>query len=247
MWWLGQAGFALKSQRGTILYVDPYLSDVVERVVGFKRLSLAPIDTADVRADWVVSTHEHLDHLDTEALPVIAQHNAACRFAGPASCEPEYNNMGIEKERRLLLQADQTYSLDDVRMTTAQADHGDLSPEALSLMMDFSSVRILFTGDTAFRPDLLEPLDASGLDVLVPCINGRFGNMDAAEAAMLTRTLRPRLAVPCHFWMFKEQNGDPETFVVKCTQYCQETRVELLTPGRGLLIGPETVDSIGVG
>ena len=48
MWWLGQAGFAFKTPRGKIVYPDPYLSDAVERLHGFKRLSLAPIAAEEV-------------------------------------------------------------------------------------------------------------------------------------------------------------------------------------------------------
>ena len=39
IWWLGQAGFACKAAAPTVLYVDPCLSDAVERLHGFKRLS----------------------------------------------------------------------------------------------------------------------------------------------------------------------------------------------------------------
>ena len=52
MWWLGQAGFAFKTPAGRIVYADPYLSDAVERLHGFKRLSLAPIAAEDVLPTW---------------------------------------------------------------------------------------------------------------------------------------------------------------------------------------------------
>ena len=64
LWWLGQAGFVFKTPAGKIVYLDPYLSDAVERLFGFKRLSLPPIAAEEVRADLVVLTHEHADHLD---------------------------------------------------------------------------------------------------------------------------------------------------------------------------------------
>ena len=73
LWWLGQAGFAFKSPSGRIVYLDPYLSDAVERLHGFKRLSLPPVAADEVRADLVVLTHEHADHLDPDALPIIAR------------------------------------------------------------------------------------------------------------------------------------------------------------------------------
>src|SRR5512133_75499 len=87
LWWLAQAGFVFKAPDGTVVYLDPYLTDIVEKTFGFKRLSLAPISAGEVRADWLISSHEHLDHLDTDALPVIARNNPRCRFAGSESCQ----------------------------------------------------------------------------------------------------------------------------------------------------------------
>jgi len=236
VWWLGQAGFVFKSSRGTVLYVDPYLSNVVERAFGFKRLSLAPIDAEDVRADWLVSSHEHLDHLDTDALPVVAANNPACRFAGPVSCEAEYEKCGIGPERRIVLSPGGANPLGDVTMHTAQADHGDLSPTALSLLFDFGGVRVLFTGDTALNFAGMQPLIDMKPALLLPCINGKFGNLGSVEAAQLTQAVNPGIVIPCHFWMFKEHNGDPESFVQACGEICPSVRVELLTPGTGIVI-----------
>ncbi len=67
LWWLGQAGFAFKTALNNVVYVDPYLSDAVERLHGFKRLSLPPISPEDARADLVVISHEHTDHLDPDS------------------------------------------------------------------------------------------------------------------------------------------------------------------------------------
>jgi L-ascorbate 6-phosphate lactonase len=72
IYWLAQAGFAFKTSAGKIVYIDPYLSDLVERVAGFKRMMPCPITAEEVVADLVVCTHEHPDHLDTDALPIIA-------------------------------------------------------------------------------------------------------------------------------------------------------------------------------
>jgi len=236
LWWLAQAGFAFKTHSGTRLFLDPYLSDAVEKAFGFKRLSLAPIDAEDVRADWFVNSHEHLDHLDTGALGTIAEQNPGCRFAGPACCGAGYDQCGIPAWRRTTLEAGGAFALDDVTVHAARADHGELSPGALALLFDFGATRILFTGDTALRPDWMRTLIERKPDVLLPCINGAFGNMDARQAAELTRVVSPRLAVPCHFWMFKEHGGDPEAFFKACVEICPAVPVRLLTPGDGLIV-----------
>jgi len=95
LWWLGQAGFAFKTPSGRIVFADPYLSDAVERLHGFKRLSLAPLAAGHVRADIVVLTHEHTDHLDPDALPVITRNNPQCRFAGPDGCREGLRQAGV--------------------------------------------------------------------------------------------------------------------------------------------------------
>lgn len=244
IWWLAQAGFVFKSHAGTVMYLDPYLSNIVEKKYGFKRLSLSPIDADDVRADWIISTHEHEDHLDTDALPIIARNNPFCRFAGSFSCEQIYDECGIPKNRQLLMQPDGTYEISDVTIYTARADHGDQCVDALTLLLDFGGVSILFSGDTSLRPEWMHQLLLRKPDVLIPCINGAFGNMDASQAAELTAIVQPRLAIPCHFWMFKEQNGDPEAFIKACDAKCPSVKVNLLRPGERLILKPSAVNGI---
>ena len=242
LWWLAQAGFVFKNDSGKVIYLDPYLSNVVEKAFGFKRLSLAPIEAEEVRAHWVINSHEHLDHLDTEALPIIAQNNPRCRFAGPKSCQSEYEKCGISPERQLIIEPGRRYELDGISLYTARADHGELSPDALALLLDFGEVSILFSGDTALNLEWLQSLVDRKPDVLLPCINGRFGNLDSVEAARLTAAARPRLAVPCHFWMFKEHNGDPESYIQACAQICPSVEVELLGPGEGIVVTPQSIE-----
>lgn len=71
--WLAQAGFAFQAASGVRVLVDPYFSDVVEEAFGFKRMMPCPLRPEDAAADLLVCTHEHLDHLDTKALPVLAR------------------------------------------------------------------------------------------------------------------------------------------------------------------------------
>ncbi|HQE84577.1 MAG TPA: MBL fold metallo-hydrolase [Candidatus Hydrogenedentes bacterium] len=244
LWWLAQAGFVFKTSSGAVVYLDPYLSNVVEKAFGFKRLSLCPISMEDARADWILNSHEHLDHLDTDALPVIVRNNPACRFAGSLPCVPEYEKMGVGKNRSVLLEPGKRYSLDGVEVVTARSDHGELSPDALSLLLDFGKVRVLFTGDTALNVPLMQPLIDLRPDILLVCINGRFGNLNAEEAAELTAIVSPRVVVPCHFWMFKEHNGDPEAFVQACARRCPAVPVRLLTPGEGFSCSERAIERI---
>ncbi len=232
LWWLGQAGFAFKTSSGRIVYLDPYLSDAVERLHGFKRLSLPPVTADEVRADLVVLTHEHTDHLDPDALPVIARNNPSCRFAAPAGCAAGLTEAGIAPAARLILEPHQRYDAGGVVIHTAPADHGDLSPTALCMVLEFEGIRVLCTGDTAFRPQAMKPLFEPRPDVMLPCINGVFGNMGPIDAAMIVHEARPRYAVPCHFGMFAEQGAsDPAGFLYACRHFSPEVTAMILKPG----------------
>jgi L-ascorbate 6-phosphate lactonase len=234
IYWLCQAGFAFKGSSGEVVYIDPYFSDVVERVVGFQRMMSCPLPAEQANADLLVCTHEHLDHMDTDALPILAR-NSKTRFAGPIECIKEFEKLGIASDRCHLLEEGASLSLGGVRLHSVYADHGELAPDALGVVLDFDGIRVYHTGDTAYRPQQFRPAIAMRPDILIPCINGRFGNMDAQEAAEMTGLFSPAVVIPSHFWMFVEQNGEPGRFLEECKTIAPKTRTVLTKPGAEFL------------
>ena len=237
LYWLGQAGFVFRTPAGKRIFLDPYLSDACERLHGFKRLSLPAMRPEEVEADWVVLTHEHTDHLDPDAIPVIARNNPACRFAAPVACMPGLEAAGVSPTRCVLLEANRRHDLGDLVVHTVPADHGDISPTALALMLDFGGVRVMASGDTSWRPVLFKPLYELKPDVVLPAINGVFGNMNHIDAARLVSEAAPRFAIPCHFWTMAEQGGgDPAGFINACATMCPDVKAMLLRPGEAFTI-----------
>ncbi len=234
IYWLCQAGFAFKSSSNQVVYIDPYFSDVVERVVGFKRMMACPVLAEDADAHLIVCTHEHLDHMDTDALPVLAR-NPKTEFAGPIECIKEFSKLGISDKRCHLLEEGKSLTLGGVEINPVYADHGELAPDALGIVLNFDGIKIYHTGDTAYRPDEFAPAIKMKPDVLIPCINGAFGNMDAQEAAQMTGLVNPKAVIPSHFWMFVEQNGRPAVFLDRCKELAPKTQAILMKPGEELL------------
>jgi L-ascorbate 6-phosphate lactonase len=72
-WWLGGSGFVFKTAKGTVVYLDAYLSDAVKAIFCADRAFPPPIDPQDARADAFISTHWHEDHLDpwSQSRPAI--------------------------------------------------------------------------------------------------------------------------------------------------------------------------------
>ena len=87
LWWLYQAGIVVKTPGGTIVVVDPYLSDAVLRSYKLPRNVPAPIDPAEVEFDALLATHSHEDHLDPDSITPFMSHDKT-RFIGPPMAAP---------------------------------------------------------------------------------------------------------------------------------------------------------------
>jgi len=230
--WLGQAGFAFRDAADQVTVVDPYLSNAVERLHGFKRLSPAPFSAEAIRCDLLVLSHEHADHLDPDAVPVIVKNNPECRVAASSGCLPVLRDQGAPENRITVLEPDAPVKLGSVLIHPGSADHGDEAPTALCFVLEFEGIRVFYTGDTALRPARFQKLIDMRPNILLPCINGGFGNMNHLDAAMLAQQCGPALAIPCHFWTFAEQGvADPAGFMHACKHFCPNVETRLLTPG----------------
>ncbi len=230
IYWLAQAGFVLKSPSGKVAYIDPYFSDVVERLFGFKRMMSCPIPAEEVNADLIICTHEHLDHLDIDGLPIVTK-NPRVHFAGPIECVKEFKKMGVPAERSILMEEGKEIQLDGIHVSVVFADHGELAPDAVGVVVEMDGAKVYHTGDTAYRPTEFMPAIAMRPDVLLPCINGRYGNLNALEAAMLTQSVNPKLVIASHFWMFVEHDGDPAGFLEHCSKLAPGVQGLVMKPG----------------
>ena len=235
IFWLAQAGFAYKTSTGKIIYVDPYLSNCVNRqlghlLYGFKRMVPTLVEAEEVEADCVVCTHSHPDHFDYDAIPVIAQKPRAHFVAAP-DCRAEFDKLGVPTGRYTILEEGEKLDYGDFGLIGIYADHGEQAPEALGVMIQVGDIKVWQVGDTAYRPDKWQYVFKMGVDVIIPPINGAFGNLDSLEAARLVRDAHARVAIPCHFWMFAEHGGNPAQFMDACKELAPETRPLLMSPG----------------
>jgi L-ascorbate 6-phosphate lactonase len=105
IWFLNHAGFALKFAGGTTVYVDPYLSDALERLTRgtpeeHRRNYPPPLEGGDVtNADLVLVSHDHLDHFDPDALRAIARASPKARFVAPHRLRADFAAIGVEGDR----------------------------------------------------------------------------------------------------------------------------------------------------
>ncbi|MDR2525003.1 MAG: MBL fold metallo-hydrolase [Oscillospiraceae bacterium] len=204
--WIGQGGYALRCGE-TVMLLDPYFSDIVEHVEGPRRLIPPPFAPENANPDYFLATHDHMDHLDTD---MIARMDCAgVRFLCPESCKKTLLCLGkgISEDQITVTRRGETFSFADFTLEAHYADH---TPDSVGFVVICDGIRAYFTGDTLYGGKVGASADA---DVIFCCINGRLGNMDAAEAALVAERSGAKLAIPNHYGMFAENTADPMDFV----------------------------------
>src|SRR5688572_31445907 len=80
--WLGQASFRFDAG-GRRLLVDPFFAEHEHRT--YPPLS---VDEHGAGVDWLLVTHEHIDHLDPYSLREVAARSPDLKIVAPGPLEP---------------------------------------------------------------------------------------------------------------------------------------------------------------
>ncbi|MCE5200208.1 MAG: MBL fold metallo-hydrolase [Armatimonadota bacterium] len=231
IYWLGGSGFAFKFADGKVICIDPYLSDAVERLFNFKRLSLSPVSADELKFDTLLITHDHADHLDMDSINALITGNRGCKIIASESSVKALDNIGIAAETTT---PGAVFHCGNVDVEVVDADHGELCADAVGFLIKFGGRSIYFTGDTGYNPEMMAKGIAASPEILIPCINGAFGNLTEEEAAGLAAQCSAKVTIPSHFWLFAEHGGSPGAFKDAVSIKSPNTNVILLTPGQGI-------------
>lgn len=230
LWWLGQAGFILRGPGMTAL-VDPFLSEGHDRLVP---PAFRPEQAIDV--DLIACTHDHIDHLDPVALPLLAAASPRAVIVVPRPVVRRVIELGIDSDRVIGVQPGEPLALPGVTIHPLAAAHGvDVADaynfgEALSggdirylgYLFALNGALIYHAGDTLAYPGLAAELRRLGVQVALLPINGRdqrreavnlVGNMDHRDAAFVAAEALVDLLIPIHYDMFPGNEGYPAHLV----------------------------------
>jgi len=218
LWWLGQAGFIVKSPAGQVVALDPYLTNSCKAIgdqygFNFDRQAPPPMPPDELAAvDALLFTHSHQDHCDPETI-------AAARKAGgrgPCLAPPETIEkllaLGVSPTETVMLWPNKTHTLGDlaVRATFAIPFAGDDLTHVGYLLSVRDGPKVYFTGDTDWHELLAEAMAPHKPDVLVPVINPAFRNLSPVQAAQLARRLDVKAVIPCHHDLFPDNCQPPQ-------------------------------------
>lgn len=220
--WFGQNSFALKDPADTIVQVDPYYPR--ERPPEQFVHPRPPLDEASLRTDYVLLTHDHLDHTFVESLLRIRAAYPGVQFIGPKESARRMQEAGIPAEQIITVTAGDETTMGTMRAHAvwskpprAIPEDDLLAPdvEHLGYVVDTGAVRIYICGDPirtfGDHEDLLKPVRDLKPDIgLLTTWRGRGEFPSFTDSAKIAVSLGLKTAVPAHYSCFVGVHWDPQ-------------------------------------
>lgn len=218
LWWLGQAGFLVKTPGGQVIALDPYLTNSC-KVIGeqngfdFDRQVPPPLRAEELAfVDAWLLTHSHQDHCDPETLAAARNTGGHGPYVAPAETIDKLRALGVSSDETIMIWPNKTHAIGDlnIRATFAIPLAGDDLTHVGYLLAVRNGPSIYFTGDTGWHELLAEAVAPHKPDMLATVINPAFKNLSPAEAALLARRLDVKAVIPCHYDLFADNCQPPQ-------------------------------------
>ncbi len=224
---LGQAGYLIQTAE-LLIAVDPYLSDYVgKQAPAFSRILPIPIEPEALHVDMLVLTHDHGDHLDPETINAYS-FKKQTTFVAPRLACAKLRELGIPKEQIHRVDTGEHQSFRGVDITGVYTIPNEPSVvDTAGYFFQLANGRSLYhTSDTGFSSLLLQC--APHAEVLLVCINGKWGNLNVHEAVQLATHVKPHTVIPNHWDMMELNSENPHTFKYFMENQQQGIHIEIL-------------------
>lgn len=223
-WWLGQLGYVIKMGE-IVIYLDVFLADWPGRKVP---PLLKPEEI--VNADFIMGTHDHIDHIDREVWHQLSLSSPNAKFVVPKLHINELSdNLNIPKDRFIGLDDGLSFIEKGLKISAIPAAHEFLDQDPstgfypyLGYIIEGNGCTLYHAGDTCMYEGIYSKLRQwNKFDVMFLPINGRdakryrenlIGNITYQEAVDLAGVIKPNLVVPGHYEMFTVNSVDPSLF-----------------------------------
>lgn len=248
---LGQSGCKLQFP-DMVVYLDPYLSNSVQELDAPDLNRLVPIAVRPeevIDADWVLITHEHIDHCDPHTLPKLAQASPQAKFYGPQPVVEKLQAWGIDASRIYLAQENWVNLTENLKLYAVPSAHSEIYRDTrgnlacVGYVLEHSGERLYLAGDTCVKQEIIDALNALGSihTAFLPVNEHNFfrgrrgiiGNMSVREAFLFAQEIKVRQVVAVHWDMFAINAVDPD-----------EIRLvhQRMNPGFSLLLNPSALN-----
>lgn len=225
LWWLGNAGWALKSGR-VLMLIDPVIEPSAEdqsiSEIGLPLVRELPLQASALTEDDVaicMVTHDHGDHLARKTVSVLSE-RTECEFVVPVSCTATMRGLGVPDERIIEADHGQPIQCEHLTIEPGKALHGHIHGSVYaganfqdcSYLVHDGSRTIFHPGDSVL---LHEHLEMSAPDVFLASISEH--NMWVRNTALLANLWKPRYVLPMHYGTYSKEIywtvGNPESVI----------------------------------
>ena len=203
---LGHDGFKIKNSK--IIYIDPFkIKD-------------------DEKADLILITHEHYDHLSPDDInKIYTDKTIIIASEGCKDNLSNFKNIKLAKPGDKLkindVEIESVYSYNINKFRSPGNPYHRKEDKKLGYVLTVNNTRIYHAGDT----DLISEMsDLKNIDIALLPVSGKYV-MDVNEAVESVKIIKPKIAVPMHWGSIIASRKEAEEFKEKASKYC---KVEIL-------------------
>jgi len=221
--WLGHAGFQITSEKEKILIIDPWLTDN----------PLTTCQAKDIKkADVVLVTHDHFDHIADAA--GIVKATGATLVGMPETVGRLKEEAAIPDSQIVFgmgMNIGGTATFDSISITMTQAFHSSqtASPAGYIIRLE-NGFTIYHPGDTGIFSSMKILGEIFHINLALLPIGGVF-TMDPKQATLAAKLLGASTVIPMHFKTFPILEQDASSFVEIMKKEAPEVNVVVLDPG----------------
>lgn len=202
--YFSHSAFQITTDDNKVILIDPF----------FTGNPTSPVKVEDVKADYIILTHGHGDHLG-DSFTIAKRCNPLF------ICLNELANYCIEKGFNAHnLHIGGGYNFDFGRVKLTIAHHGSMTPdkyyagEPSGVLITISGLTIYHTGDTGLFYDMKLIGEMNKIKYMLLPIGDNF-TMGITDAVKAVELANPEVAIPMHFNTFPVIAADPNEFKKK--------------------------------
>jgi L-ascorbate metabolism protein UlaG (beta-lactamase superfamily) len=226
--WLGHAGFQITTQKEKIIIIDPWLTDN----------PLATSQAKDItKADFVLVTHDHFDHIADAA--EIVKATGAILVGMPETVGRLKQEAAIPDSQIVFgtgMNIGGTYTSDGISITMTQAFHSSetASPAGYIIKLE-NGFTLYHAGDTGIFSSMKLLGEMFNINCAMLPIGGVF-TMDTQQAAFAAQLLKVDTVIPMHYKTFPILEQDTLSYVEIMEKEAPTIEVKVLNPGEEYIL-----------